>query len=112
MTQPAGGKRMAVATRKTELSPLEAIIVETTLGDLARGNRRDGALARIQQLTKERQQLYAKSAARPFLAPTNAPLIRAISAENGSASAKAGSSMCCSKATVISKRQLTRLSMR
>lgn len=72
---------MAVATRKTELSPLEAIVVETTLGALARGNTRDGVLARIQQLTKERQALYAKSAARPFLASTNAPRIRAIGAE-------------------------------
>lgn len=72
---------MAVATRKTELSPLEAIVVETTLGALARGNTRDGVLARIQQLTKERQALYAKSAARPFLASANGPRIRAIGAE-------------------------------
>ena len=68
---------MAVATRKTELSPLEAIVVEKTLGALSR----DGALARIQQLTKERQQLYAKSAAHPILAPANGPRIRAIGAE-------------------------------
>lgn len=68
---------MAAATRKTELSPLEAIVVETTLGALSR----DGALARIQQLTKERQQLYAKSAAHPILAPANGPRIRAIGAE-------------------------------
>lgn len=72
---------MAVATRKTDLSPLEAIVVETTLGELARGNTRDGALARIQQLTKERQKLYAKSAAHPFLAPANGPRIRAIGIE-------------------------------
>lgn len=72
---------MATATRKTELSPLEAIVVESTLGALARVNTRDGALARIQQLTKERQKLYAKSAAHPFLAPANGPRIRAISAE-------------------------------
>ena len=72
---------MAVATRKTELSPLEAIVVETTLGAMARGNTRDGALARIQQLTKERQALYARSAAHPFLAPANGPRIRAIGAE-------------------------------
>lgn len=72
---------MATATRKTELSPLEAIVVENTLGALARANSRDGVLARIQQLTKERQKLYAKSAAHPFLAPVNGPRIRAISAE-------------------------------
>lgn len=72
---------MATATRKTELSPLEAIVVESTLGALARANSRDGVLARIQQLTKERQKLYAKSAAHPFLAPANGPRIRAISAE-------------------------------
>ncbi|MGH2484800.1 MAG: hypothetical protein ACRDHE_02190 [Ktedonobacterales bacterium] len=68
---------MAVATRKTELSPLEAIVVETTLGALSR----DGALAHIQLLTKERLQLYAKSAAHPILAPANGPRIRAIGAE-------------------------------
>lgn len=72
---------MATATRKTELSPLEAIVVENTLGALARANSRDGVLARIQQLTKERQKLYSKSAAHPFLAPANGPRIRAISAE-------------------------------
>ena len=72
---------MATATRKTELSPLEAIVVENTLGALARANSRDGVLARIQSLTKERQKLYAKSAAHPFLAPVNGPRIRAISAE-------------------------------
>lgn len=72
---------MAIATRKTELSPLEAIVVENTLGALARANSRDGVLARIQLLTKERQKLYAKSAAHPFLAPANGPRIRAISAE-------------------------------
>lgn len=72
---------MATATRKTELSPLEAIVVESTLGALARANSRDGVLARIQQLTKERQKLYAKSAAHPLFAPSNGPRIRAISAE-------------------------------
>jgi hypothetical protein len=40
-----------------------------------------GALARIQMLTKERQKLYAKSAAHPFQAPTNRVRIMAISAE-------------------------------
>ncbi len=72
---------MASTTRKTELSPLEAIIVELALGDDARKNPRDGALARIQQLTKERQRLYSKSAAHPILAPANGARIRAITAE-------------------------------
>ncbi|MEO7003046.1 MAG: hypothetical protein ABI068_14625 [Ktedonobacterales bacterium] len=69
------------ATRKTELSPLEAIVVEYALGDEARKNVSGGALARIQTLTKERQKLYAKSAAHPFLAPANRARIVAISAE-------------------------------
>jgi hypothetical protein len=72
---------MPIATRKTELSPLEAIVVELALGDEARKNPRDGALARIQQLTKERQRLYAKSAAHPILAPANGMRIRALTAE-------------------------------
>ena len=72
---------MATATRKTELSPLEAIVVENSLGAYARNNTRDGTLARIQQLTKERQKLYAKSAAHPLLAPSNGARIRAISEE-------------------------------
>jgi len=72
---------MATATRKTELSPLEAIVVENSLGAYARNNRHDGTLARIQQLTKERQKLYAKSAAHPLLAPANGARIRAISEE-------------------------------
>lgn len=72
---------MTMAPRKTELSPLEAIIVELALGDEARKNPRDGALARIQQLTKERQRLYSKSAAHPILAPANGPRIRAMTAE-------------------------------
>jgi hypothetical protein len=72
---------MATATRKTDLSPLETIVVENTLGDLARTGSRDGTLARIQQLTKERQKLYAKSAAHPLLAPANGARIRAIGAE-------------------------------
>jgi Protein of unknown function (DUF2630) len=72
---------MATATRKTELSPLEAIVVENALGDFARRNTRDSAMARIQLLTKERQKLYAKSAAHPLLAPANGPRIRAIAME-------------------------------
>jgi hypothetical protein len=68
-------------TRKTDLSPLEAIIVEGTLGDEARASERGGTLARIQQLTKERQKLYSKSAAHPFAAVANSARIRAIGVE-------------------------------
>ena len=72
---------MRTAPRKTELSPLEAIVVEGTLGDEARRNAQNGALARIQQLTRERQKLYARSVGRPMLGPANATRIRAISVE-------------------------------
>ena len=72
---------MPTATRKRELSPLEAIVVERTLGEEALGNSRDGVLARIQQLTKERQALYSKAAAHPILAPSYGPRIRALAAE-------------------------------
>jgi hypothetical protein len=72
---------MATLTRKTDLSPLEAIIVEGTLGDEARRRGSGNTLARIQQLTKERQKLYSKSAAHPFLAVSNSARIRAIGAE-------------------------------
>ena len=72
---------MAIATRKTELTPLEAIVVEGTLGDEARRDTREGTLARIQQLTRDRQKLYRKSAAHPLLAAGNGARIRALSAE-------------------------------
>jgi hypothetical protein len=72
---------MPTATRKRELSPLEAILVERTLGEEALENGCDGVLARIQQLTKERQALYSKAAAHPILAPTYGPRIRALAAE-------------------------------
>src|SRR5215475_9224647 len=72
---------MAIATRKTELSPLEAIVVEYALGEEARKNVQEGTLGRIQRLNKERQKLYTLSAAHPFLAPTNGPRIREIAAE-------------------------------
>lgn len=72
---------MAIAQRKTELSPVEALVVERRLHEEARGAASGGALARIQALTKERQKLYAKSAAHPFLAPANRARILAISAE-------------------------------
>jgi hypothetical protein len=72
---------MRTLPRKTELSPLEAIVVEGTLGDEARRNAQNGTLARIQQLTRERQKLYARSVGRPMLGPANAVRIRAISVE-------------------------------
>jgi hypothetical protein len=68
-------------TRKTELSPVEALVVETALGEEALRLGPDGILARIQQLTHERQKLYTKTAAHPVLAPTYAPRIRAVAAE-------------------------------
>ncbi len=72
---------MAKAQRKTELSPVEALVVERRLHEEARNAASGGALARIQALTKERQKLYAKSASHPFLAPANRARILAISAE-------------------------------
>jgi hypothetical protein len=72
---------MAQVARKTDLSPLEAIVVERTLGDEARMGGRNNVLARIQQLTKERQKLYARSAGRPLTGPANAVRIREIGAE-------------------------------
>jgi hypothetical protein len=72
---------MAKAQRKTELSPVEALVVERRLHEEARNAASGGALARIQALTKERQKLYAKSASHPFLAPGNRARILAISAE-------------------------------
>jgi len=72
---------MAHAQRKTELSPVEALVVERRLHEEARNAATGGALARIQALTKERQKLYAKSAAHPFQAPGNRARILAISAE-------------------------------
>jgi hypothetical protein len=73
MTQPH--------TRKTDLSPVEAILVERTLGEEARRNANSGTMARIQQLTAERQQLYAASAAHPLLGPANAAHIKALGIE-------------------------------
>jgi hypothetical protein len=72
---------MAIATRKTELSPLEAIVVENALGEEARRDAHEGTLARIQRLTRERQKLFSFSAAHPFLAAGNGPRIREIAAE-------------------------------
>lgn len=72
---------MPTTQRKTELSPVEALVVERRLHEEARSSASGGALARIQMLTKERQKLYAKSAAHPFMAPANRARILAISAE-------------------------------
>lgn len=72
---------MTIATRKTELTPLEAIVVEGTLGEEARRDTSEGTLARIQRLTQERQMLYRKSASRPSQAYTNGARIRAIGVE-------------------------------
>jgi hypothetical protein len=68
-------------THKAELSPVESLIVETALGEEALRLGPDGVLARIQQLTRERQKLYAKTASHPILAPTYAPRIREVAAE-------------------------------
>lgn len=67
--------------RKTELSPVEALIVERRLNDEARAAMTGGALARIQALTKERQKLYARAASHPYQAYNNRARIMAISAE-------------------------------
>lgn len=67
--------------RKTELSPVEALVVERRLNEEARASATGGALARIQGLTKERQKLYAKAASHPYQAFNNRARILAISAE-------------------------------
>ena len=67
--------------RKTELSPVEALVVERRLNEEARASATGGALARIQALTKERQKLYAKAASHPYQAYNNRARIMAISAE-------------------------------
>ena len=72
---------MIVAARKTELSAVEAIVVEETLGIEARRNSREGALARIEQLTRERQKLYRYASAHPLRAAMNAARVRAMGAE-------------------------------
>jgi len=72
---------MATALRKTELSPLESLVVERALGEEAHTRAANNPLPRIQALTQERQKLYAKSAAHPFLAPLNRARILAIGVE-------------------------------
>ena len=67
--------------RKTELSPVEELVVERRLNDEARASVTNGALARIQALTKERQKLYARAASHPYQAFNNRARIVAISAE-------------------------------
>jgi len=67
--------------KKTELTPVETLIVERALGEEARLDAQRGTLARIQALTAERQQLFAKSATNPFLGPVNGPRIRELNAE-------------------------------
>lgn len=69
------------APRKTELSPVEALVVERRLNDEARASSANGALARIQALTKERQRLYARAASHPYQALANRARVMAISAE-------------------------------
>jgi hypothetical protein len=72
---------MMTQTRKTDLSPVEAILVERALGEEARRNAHSGTMARIQQLTAERQKLYAESAMHPLLGPSNATRIKALGVE-------------------------------
>ncbi len=72
---------MPSTMKKTDLSPVEALIVERTLGEEARRDANSGTLARIQLLTAERAHLYAQSAAHPLLGPANGPRIRELSAE-------------------------------
>jgi hypothetical protein len=67
--------------RKTDLSPVEALLVERRLNEEARASASGGALVRIQALTKERQKLYAKAAAHPYQAISNRARVMAISAE-------------------------------
>src|SRR5579884_3267122 len=45
--------------KRTDLSPVEALLVERALGEEARRDAQTGTLARIQQLTTERAQLFA-----------------------------------------------------
>lgn len=72
---------MARAQRKTELSPVEALIVERRLHDEARATGANGVQARIQALTNERRKLWAQSASHPFLAAMNRDRVLAISVE-------------------------------
>jgi hypothetical protein len=80
-TMAFGDTTMMTQTRKTDLSPVEAILVERALGEEARRNAQSGTMARIQALTAERQKLYAESAMHPLLGPANAGRIKALGVE-------------------------------
>lgn len=67
--------------RKTELSAVEALVVERRINEETRASVSGGALARIQALTKERQKLYARAASHPYQAMMNRNRILTISAE-------------------------------
>jgi hypothetical protein len=67
--------------RKTELSAVEALLVERRINEETRASTSGGALARIQALTKERQKLYAKAASHPYQAMSSRNRILAISVE-------------------------------
>lgn len=72
---------MSTTRRKTDLSPIEALILEHALGTATTANGQPLAMQRIQELTRERQKLYAHSTSHPFAAPQNAVRIRAINTE-------------------------------
>lgn len=71
---------MTRTSQRTELSPLESIILERTLTDIGRRGPA-GPLARVQRLTRERQRLYAECAEHPLLALDIVGQIQAISRE-------------------------------
>ncbi|HEX9068103.1 MAG TPA: hypothetical protein VF807_04985 [Ktedonobacterales bacterium] len=72
---------MQSAWRKTDLSPVETLVVERTLGEEARRDAVGGLLARIQKLTTERTQLYAEISAYPWLSRDLSPQIKAMGVE-------------------------------
>lgn len=67
--------------KRTDLSPVETLLVERTLGDEARRDAQSGTLAHIQQLTAQRAQLFAHSSTNPLFGPTNGARIRELSTE-------------------------------
>jgi hypothetical protein len=72
---------MSHTIKKTDLTPVEALLIERALGEEARVDSQSGTLARIQQLTAERGQLFSQSAANPLLGPTYGARIRELSGE-------------------------------
>jgi hypothetical protein len=72
---------MQSAWRKTDLSPVETLVVERTLGEEARRDAAGGLLARIQKLTAERTQLYAEISDYPWLSRDLSPQIKAMGVE-------------------------------